>query len=171
MKNIMSKETNENEVVYASFTARIIATVIDVVLSALILYPLISLTYKYIGIEKPAINQDMAHKMTYTELIDVTMQAMPSLIFETVILTVVIIILWVYKAATPGKMLLNMKIVDAKTLQKPGIIQSLVRYFAYIPALLPLYLGFIWIYFDKRKQGFHDKIAGTIVIKVKKQDK
>ena len=25
-------------------------------------------------------------------------------------------------------------------------------------------LGFIWIAFDKRKQGWHDKIAGTVVI-------
>jgi uncharacterized RDD family membrane protein YckC len=25
-------------------------------------------------------------------------------------------------------------------------------------------LGFIWIAFDKRKQGWHDKLAGTVVI-------
>ena len=61
-----------------------------------------------------------------------------------------------------------MQIVDAKTHQKPGVMQSVVRYFAYIVSFMPLYLGFIWIYFDKRKQGFHDKIAGTVVIKVKR---
>ena len=26
-------------------------------------------------------------------------------------------------------------------------------------------MGFIWVAFDKRKQGFHDKIARTLVIK------
>jgi uncharacterized RDD family membrane protein YckC len=27
-----------------------------------------------------------------------------------------------------------------------------------------LYLGFLWIAFDRRKQGWHDKIAGTVVV-------
>jgi uncharacterized RDD family membrane protein YckC len=26
-------------------------------------------------------------------------------------------------------------------------------------------LGFIWVGFDKRKQGWHDKLAGTLVVK------
>jgi len=30
--------------------------------------------------------------------------------------------------------------------------------------VLPLYLGFLWAVFDRRKQGWHDKIAGTVVI-------
>jgi uncharacterized RDD family membrane protein YckC len=30
--------------------------------------------------------------------------------------------------------------------------------------MLPLFIGFIWIGIDRRKQGFHDKIAGTLVV-------
>ena len=56
----------------------------------------------------------------------------------------------------------------AATTHDPEIPTEFVRYFAYIVSFMPLYLGFIWIYFDKRKQGFHDKIAGTVVIKVKR---
>jgi uncharacterized RDD family membrane protein YckC len=28
-------------------------------------------------------------------------------------------------------------------------------------------LGIIWVAFDKRKQGFHDKLAGTLVVRGK----
>jgi uncharacterized RDD family membrane protein YckC len=39
------------------------------------------------------------------------------------------------------------------------------RYFAYFLSTIPLGLGLIWVAFDKRKQGWHDKLAGTVVIK------
>ncbi|MBX3651771.1 MAG: RDD family protein [Burkholderiales bacterium] len=35
----------------------------------------------------------------------------------------------------------------------------------YIASALPLFLGFIWVGIDKRKQGWHDKLAGTVVIR------
>jgi len=34
----------------------------------------------------------------------------------------------------------------------------------YFIAFLPVGLGFFWIIWDKRKQGWHDKIAGTVVV-------
>jgi len=36
----------------------------------------------------------------------------------------------------------------------------------YLISALIFYLGFIWIAFDRKKQGWHDKIAGTCVIKI-----
>ena len=44
-------------------------------------------------------------------------------------------------------------------------VQLIGRYFAYIVSMLPLCFGFFWVAFDKRKQGWHDKLAGTVVIK------
>jgi len=41
----------------------------------------------------------------------------------------------------------------------------LLRYLGYYLSMLPLFLGFIWVGIDRRKQGFHDKIAGTVVIR------
>ncbi len=72
---------------------------------------------------------------------------------------------WYYKSATPGKMVLGLKIVDAATLGKPSKGQLVGRYFAYYLSGLPLFLGFLWVAWDKRKQGWHDKLAGTLVIK------
>ncbi len=78
---------------------------------------------------------------------------------------------WLRFYGTPGKMATKLKIVDAKTGSKLSFWQAVGRYFAYIPALLPLGLGFIWIGIDKKKQGWHDKLAGTVVIKSNQPEK
>ena len=72
---------------------------------------------------------------------------------------------WLRFFGTPGKMALRLKIVDANTGNKLSLGQAVGRYFAYIVAAIPLLLGYIWIGIDKRKQGFHDKLAGTVVIR------
>ena len=72
--------------------------------------------------------------------------------------------LWTTLGATPGKLVAKLKIVDAETGSKLSIGQAFIRYIAYIPAMLVFFLGFIWVAFDKKKQGWHDKIAGTVVI-------
>jgi uncharacterized RDD family membrane protein YckC len=77
---------------------------------------------------------------------------------------VVIISFWIYKQATPGKMAFKAKIVDAKTGGKPTTGQWVIRYIGYIPSVLVLGLGLFWVGWDKRKQGWHDKMAGTVVL-------
>ena len=72
---------------------------------------------------------------------------------------------WLRFLGTPGKMLVKIKIVDANTGNKMSVGQAIGRYFAYIISSIPFGLGFIWIAFDKKKQGWHDKLAGTVVIK------
>jgi len=76
-----------------------------------------------------------------------------------------VIIFWYYKSATPGKMLTGLTIVDAETGGKPTTGQLIGRYLAYYVSAIPLCLGFIWVGIDARKQGWHDKLAGTVVIK------
>ena len=84
---------------------------------------------------------------------------------EMLLFAVLIVAFWIWKSATPGKMLISAEIVDAKSLGKMGVGQSIVRYIGYIVSTIPLCLGFLWVAFDRRKQGWHDKIAGTLVVK------
>ncbi len=74
------------------------------------------------------------------------------------------LLFWRYQGATPGKIAIAARIVDAQTGGSPRTARLVVRFFAYIVSALPLCLGFLWIAFDRRKQGWHDKIAGTVVI-------
>jgi uncharacterized RDD family membrane protein YckC len=71
---------------------------------------------------------------------------------------------WRTCGATPGKIALGIRIVDAASGGPPGTLHLVARFFAYFVSALPLYLGFLWAAIDRRKQGWHDKIARTIVI-------
>lgn len=71
---------------------------------------------------------------------------------------------WVFWMATPGKLLMDCQIVDAGTVTKASLGQLILRYFAYLLSIIPFGLGFLWIVFDKRNQGWHDKLANTLVI-------
>jgi uncharacterized RDD family membrane protein YckC len=42
--------------------------------------------------------------------------------------------------------------------------QLIGRYFGYYVSMIPFMLGLIWVGIDARKQGWHDKLAGTVVI-------
>ncbi len=77
------------------------------------------------------------------------------------------IIFWIYRAATPGKMAIKARILDANTGNAASTGQLIGRYLAYFVSILPFFLGIFWIAFDKRKQGWHDKLAGTVVVKNK----
>jgi uncharacterized RDD family membrane protein YckC len=69
---------------------------------------------------------------------------------------------WVLAGRTLGMFLLGVRVVRPDG-ESPRGGRSVVRALAYwISAILML--GFIWIMFDKRRQGFHDKIAGTFVV-------
>ena len=71
---------------------------------------------------------------------------------------------WIARNATPGKMVFKAEIRDAQTFGKPSVGQFIGRYFASILSWLCLGIGIIWVAFDKRKQGWHDLMAGTVVV-------
>jgi len=64
---------------------------------------------------------------------------------------------------TPGKTLLGLQVVSADGISiSYGI--AFLRSVGYLVSSLVFCLGYIWVAFDKQKQGWHDKIAGTVVI-------
>ncbi|MCI0507668.1 MAG: RDD family protein [Gammaproteobacteria bacterium] len=88
----------------------------------------------------------------------------PEGIISAVIMFGVTVALWVRYQGTPGKLLLACQVVNADTGEPIGYKQAVVRFLGYFVSLLTLFAGFIWIAWDKRKQGFHDKMANTVVV-------
>ena len=62
-------------------------------------------------------------------------------------------------------MAIGARVVDAATGKAISVRQGIVRYLGYYVSILPLCLGLLWVGFDPRKQGFHDKLAGTVVVR------
>ncbi len=135
---------------YGGFWIRLVASLIDTLLMLMVLVPVLSLVYG-----------------TSFWTGGGTTPGLWSFLLNYVFPAVAVILFWVYKSATPGKMALHLKIVDANTGEKPSTGQLVGRYFAYYLSTIPLLLGFIWVAFDQRKQGWHDKLAGTVVVKAR----
>jgi len=136
---------------YAGFWIRVGAALIDAVLIIAITYPLLYAIYgdSYFADDKAFISGPA--------------EVLISWVFPAV----ATILFWRIKQATPGKMALSLQIVDARTGKTLSLGQSVARYLGYFVSTLPLGLGFIWIGFDARKQGWHDKIGKAVVIRSK----
>lgn len=78
---------------------------------------------------------------------------------------VLTVLLWRRFQATPGKMALRLKVLDAESGKTASTGQCIGRYLGYLVSAVPMGLGFFWVAFDHRKQGWHDKLAGTVVVR------
>jgi uncharacterized RDD family membrane protein YckC len=133
---------------YAGFWVRVGAALIDSFLAALILVPIVWAVY---GPQYFSSDTLLAGPLDF--------------LLTWVLPAVAVILFWVYKSATPGKMALGLKIVDADTGELPSTGQCIGRYLGYYVSLLPVGAGILWVAFDARKQGFHDKLARTVVVR------
>lgn len=66
--------------------------------------------------------------------------------------------------STPAKRLVNMYIVDVRTFGKPSFRQCVVRAIGHLLSAVPFGLGYLSAAWDPKKQGWHDKLAKTMVI-------
>ena len=137
-----------NDQQYAGFWIRVGASMIDTILILAIIWPILTAIY---GTEYWS-GASFTHGLW-------------DVMFTYILPAVAVILFWIYRSATPGKMALKLTIVDAKTGAKPSTGQFIGRYLGYYVSAIPLFLGLIWVGIDKRKQGWHDKLAGTVVIR------
>jgi uncharacterized RDD family membrane protein YckC len=143
----------DEDYVYAGFWIRVGASIIDSILILIIIAPLLTFIY---GEEY--------------WLSEAFIQGTWDILLNYILPAIAIVIFWIYRSATPGKMVLGLTIVDARTGGKPSTGQFIGRYLGYYVSTIPLLLGLIWVGIDKRKQGWHDKLAGTVVIRNKKAE-
>ncbi|HAF2129657.1 TPA: RDD family protein [Salmonella enterica] len=86
-------------------------------------------------------------------------------IINGIVPAILTVILWYFFQATPGKMALRLRILDAESGHPASTGQYIGRYFGYFVSIIPVGLGLLWVAFDCRKQGWHDKLAGTVVVR------
>ncbi len=178
------------DIKYASFMSRIIANLIDLVLMGLFFMPLFSIMANIIyGNVLPGeiifnLMQRANDAATSGQAVDLLqflqsdkevndyfvknnglIKTIINQIFQCLCLGAAMFFFWLKRQATIGKMCLSIKIVDAGTLGIPSSKQLFIRLLSLTLSVVPFCLGIIWIAFDPKKQGLHDKIANTLVIK------
>lgn len=138
----------DGEFEYVGFWPRVGASLLDTLLIMVVMYPLLIAVYgwAYFGSDK-------------------LIQGPADVLISLALPAVAIVWFWLARGSTPGKDAISAKIVDAKTGESPTLGQSVIRYAGYYVSTIPLGLGLIWVAFDPRKQGWHDKMAGTVVVR------
>lgn len=72
------------------------------------------------------------------------------------------LVFWTLSGQTPGKALMGVRIV--RTNGEPlHIGRAIIRVVGYWVSSI-LFLGYLWVLVDNRRQAFHDKLAGTYVV-------
>ena len=100
-------------------------------------------------------------------VIDIGEPSATDQVLEAVISFGYYILLTAAFGATLGKMALGMRVVDESG-QNAGFLKVLIREtIGKVVSAIVLLLGFIWILFDGKRQGWHDKIGGTFVVKAR----
>jgi uncharacterized RDD family membrane protein YckC len=72
---------------------------------------------------------------------------------------------WGTLSRTPGMMALNLRIARAEDGGPLDLGRASLRFVGWILSEFVIFIGFIWAAFDPRKQGWHDKIARTFVVR------
>lgn len=132
----------------ATFGDRALASIVDGILMILLTVPLLILFYGSVTDEAAATGT-------------------AGILIQYLLPLVITLLFWMSKGATPGKMLKGLRIVDAETLEPASNGRLIIRYIGYYVSSIVLGLGFFWVLWDKNKQGWHDKMAKTLVVKTK----
>jgi uncharacterized RDD family membrane protein YckC len=143
--------SDKQDITYAGFWLRVWAAILDLVLFMFITVPVLY----------------AIHGRGYFQS-EITARGPVDFLNMFVLPNLLLLFSWFVVSSTPGKLAVSAKIVDARTGLRPRPYQFLLRYAGLYLAALPLGLGLLWILIDRRKQGWHDKLAGTTVIRVKK---
>ena len=71
---------------------------------------------------------------------------------------------WARSGQTPGMRPFGLYVVRDSDGGKITVGAAVLRLIGMWVSAIPVYLGFIWIFIDPRRRGWHDLIAGTVVI-------
>jgi hypothetical protein len=83
------------------------------------------------------------------------------MIFQYLLFSIYFIFMWTKFGTSVGKFLFKINVVDYRTLSKPTLISSVLRYIGYTTAPI----GIIVALFNEERRTIHDMVSNTMVIK------
>ena len=142
------------QVVYEGFWRRMLAGLTDLTLAAVVVVTLVLLAIAVGGSapDAPAIVADLAELPSHAAWLVAFILSAQTLF-------------WAFLAATPGMLLLGCQVLDAKSGRRLSLAKSFARALGLWLGLACLGVGVWWILRDPRRQGLHDKLVGSVVIK------
>jgi hypothetical protein len=81
-----------------------------------------------------------------------------------IIPTVYTVLMWSLFGGTIGMLILKLRVRSINTGKKPNLMVAAYRFLWWLISMFSLLTGFLWMFWDSRKQTFSDKLTHTIVI-------
>lgn len=134
---------------YASLGRRLMASIIDLLLLALICIPLLLIVYGPTVLISPFLAEGIA-----------------SFLIVCVLPFTIVMIFWLVYGATPGKLLLKLQIINIETGDPPTFSSYLIRLTAYGLIIVTFGLSMLLMQFRAKRQASHDLLSQTAVIRV-----
>ena len=138
---------------YAGFWVRTAAFVVDGCLLAIVMFVLL------VPFNVPLLVTREIGGTTYFELHPT------SGTLNTVLSALFFVGFWARFGQTPGMMLFNLRVLRAEDGKPIDVVIAIVRYLGLLVSIAVLLIGVIWVAFDRHKQGWHDKIVRTVVVR------
>jgi uncharacterized RDD family membrane protein YckC len=143
---------------YAGFISRLVAFMIDVfiilIVNALLNFT-IRMLFGFFGLDNLKVVEDFSISRVADGL---------ALIFPFFLQAVYFVGGWAVFGRTIGMSLVGIRVEET---HRPGdvtFVRAFLRYIGIYLSLIPLGLGIIWVLFDKKHQGWHDKLGNTYVV-------
>lgn len=142
---------------YAGFVTRLVALLVDIVI--------LTVTVLILSASAQIVLGFVAEQFSRSEEATALVRAIAAAglaVLSLLLPPVYTVFFWTIIGQTPGKMLLGVRVVrpDGGRLT---LRRAFVRYLGYFVSAF-LLLGFVWVLVDNRRQGWHDKLARTVVI-------
>jgi uncharacterized RDD family membrane protein YckC len=144
---------------YAGIGSRFLALAVDLVLIAVLIAIsiwFVTTALSLLGVQR--FYQDLIDSMGF----DVVSVAISSFLGSAIVFCYAVI-LWSLNGRTLGMALMGLKVV-APDGSHISVWRALVRVIMFFISAILFFLGFLWVLGDDRRQGWHDKVAGTFVI-------
>jgi uncharacterized RDD family membrane protein YckC len=138
---------------FAGYGARLIAYIIDGIVLAIVV-SVVSIAL--LAILAAAAANDSATVAGLTAVVWILAVLIISLLYFPYF--------WANGGATPGMRLFHIRVVRDADGGPVGWGAAILRLIGFWINSITLYLGYVWIFIDKRRRGWHDLIAGTVVI-------
>jgi len=150
---------------YAGFISRLIAFVIDI---AIINLSLLFIGW-FLGIflsffdHSSVLGASLENIPYINDVINLLLNPVYIALFIFGFIFIYFTFFWSFSGHTPGMAFMGIRVVPIQG-GPMSLIRSILRFFAYIPSILSLGIGFLWIIFDDQRQAWQDTIARTYVI-------
>ena len=161
----MEDEYEEVQVVAAGFPSRILAGAIDHGVTFVLWLLLLALVKAVFGAENlPVLEASGPFGLIALGLDYPTLLA-PLYLSYLFLFASLYLLFHCTTGQTPGKLVMGLRTIQTDG-ERVGFSRGLVRFLGYWISLLVAGVGLLWILLDSKKQGFHDKLAGSLVIRV-----